>query len=57
MKVQQRERRHTTKVIIIRSHAAPHLADGDNLSQHFQLKGGYKQTDGMTRHTHPLAWK
>lgn len=31
-------KRQTAKVIIIRGHAAPHLTDGDNLSQHFSIK-------------------
>lgn len=31
-------RRQTAKVIIICGHAAPHLTDGDNLSQHFSIK-------------------
>lgn len=45
-------RRQTAKVIIICGHAAPHLTDGDNLSQHFSIKKEeHKQTEGKRKHT------
>lgn len=45
-------RRQTAKVIIICGHAAPHLTDGDNLSQRFSIKKTeHKQTEGK-RNTH-----
>lgn len=51
--------RQTAKVIIICSHAAPHLTDGDNLSQHFSIKKGNtnKQTGGENTHSRTRAHK
>lgn len=47
-------RRQTAKVIIICGHAAPHLTDGDNLSQHFSIKkeNTNKQKGREKTHTH-----
>lgn len=45
-------RRQTAKVIIICGHAAPHLTDGDNLSQHFSIKKeNTNKQKGKRKHT------
>ncbi len=46
-------RRQTAKVIIICGHAAPHLTDGDNLSQHFSIKK--ENTNKQTGRENTLA--
>lgn len=56
-------RRQTAKVIIICGHAAPHLTDGDDLSQHFSIKKentnkqkGRENTHVRTEDVH-TSWK
>lgn len=53
-------RRQTAKVIIICGHAAPHLTDGDNLSQHFSIKkentNKQKGRENTHSHTHTKTY-
>ena len=50
-------RRQTAKVIIICGHAAPHLTDGDNLSQHFSIKKENTNKQRGRENTHSHAHK